>query len=191
VRVLAAWDEAYFSGLDPRILEALDADAREKAALIPQMSSQEIVETATNGLLIEGGPALELVRLTPQYHCRPMNLVDMYGTSEMTLFYPVETPEAMSGGIPQRLLRMGDAISDANRLKILGYLKPGPRTFTEIVGLTGLYKSTVHYHLVILRAAGLLTVHMLGHEVQKYSLRPKAVDLLASTMKSFLEAEKE
>jgi DNA-binding transcriptional ArsR family regulator len=190
VKVLKALNDCYFSSVDPRILEALKADAEQKARLVSGLPGREIVELATNGLQVDDTPGLDSVRITPQYHCRPMNLIDIYGTNEMVYFYPVETPEDLSDGIPQRLLRMGDAISDASRLKILRFLKSGPHTFTEIVGFTGLYKSTVHYHLVILRAAGLLTIHMSGYEADNYSLRPKAIDMLASTMRSFLGVEK-
>ena len=190
VKVLRAWNDCYFNTVDPRILEALETDAEQKALLASRLPGQEVVELATNGLQVDDAPGMDTVRLTPQYHCRPMNLIDIYGTNETVYFYPVETPEELSDGIPQRLLRMGDAISDASRLKILRFLKSGPHTFTEIVSVAGLYKSTVHYHLVILRAAGLLNIHVSGHEADRYSLRPKAIDMLASTMKSFLGVEK-
>ena len=190
VTVLRAWNDSYFASLDPRILGALRADAGQKESHAARASGQEVVEAATNGLWVESTPSLHAIRLTPQFHCRPMNLIEVHGTNEMVYFYPVELPEELSGGTPQRLLRMGSAISDPSRLKILGFLKSGPHTFTEIVGFTGMYKSTVHYHLVLLRAAGLLTVHMSGPEVVKYSLRPQASDILASAAKSFLEVER-
>ncbi len=190
VTVLEAWNSNYFTGVDPTILKALGADAEERRLLATRVSAQQVVEEATNGILVENTPGLDSIILTPQFHCRPLNVIDMRSTNAMVFFYPVDLPEELSDGIPQRLMRMGSALSDPTRLKILGFLKSGPHTFTEITGFLGMYKSTVHYHLVILRAAGLLSVHMSGPEVVKYSLRPQAAGILASAAKSFLEVER-
>jgi len=188
--MLEAWNSGYFAHLDARILDALKADAEEKRSLAARVPAQQVIEEATNGLLAESTLRLEFVTLTPQFHYRPLNVIDVCGTNAMVYFYPIELPDSLSCGVPQRLLRMGNAISDPTRLKILGFLKSGPHTFTEITRFLGMYKSTVHYHLVILRSAGLLSLHMSGAEIVKFSLRPQAAAILASAAKSFLEVER-
>ncbi|MNP40074.1 Bacterial regulatory protein, arsR family [compost metagenome] len=52
-------------------------------------------------------------------------------------------------------------------------------TFTEIVREIGLSKSTIHYHLIALRAAGLVIVHYYSKSTEskniEYSLRLEAL----------------
>ena len=56
----------------------------------------------------------------------------------------------------------------------------------EVVALTGLSKSTVNYHMVALRAAGLVRVLDTGERSTTYTLRPEAIDLLRDDLRSYL-----
>jgi len=93
-------------------------------------------------------------------------------------------PTAVTG--PARTER--SALSDESRLRILRFLASGSRDFTEIVRFSGLAKSTVHHHLVILRAAGLVRVLVRhsGDSAETYELRPYAIDTLGEQLRAFL-----
>ena len=57
-----------------------------------------------------------------------------------------------------------------------------------MVQFSGLAKSTVHHHLVVLRSAGLVRVHAYqgGGLTDTYSLRPHALDDLDRRLRAFL-----
>ncbi len=90
------------------------------------------------------------------------------------------------GTPPPALLRLTHALSDESRLRILRYLAAGERSFTEVVREIGLAKSTVHHHLVALRAAGLVRVRHDAANAVGYGLRADALDDLDARLTSFL-----
>jgi DNA-binding transcriptional ArsR family regulator len=186
VRLLEAWDEQYFRLVDPAILRGLAADAAAKRALVGAMAPDALVEAATCGVHFVPQPGPELVLLVPQYHFRPWNVFqDCRGLR--VIQYPADALPAVPGEPPPGLLRLTRALSDESRLRILRFLATGPRSFTDVVQFMGLAKSTVHHHMVVLRAAGLVRVHDTGEKVtSSYSLRPGAVDRLRDMLHAYL-----
>src|ERR671937_1698254 len=176
VRLLVAWHEQYFRLVDPAILSGLAADAAAKQALVGTMAPEALVEAATCGVHFMPRPGPELVLLVPQYHFRPWNVFDDYRGLRV-IQYPADDLPPVPGEPPPGLLRLTRALSDESRLRILRFLATGPRSFTDVVQFMGLAKSTVHHHMVVLRAAGLVRVHDSGEKATTaYSLRPGAVD---------------
>jgi DNA-binding transcriptional ArsR family regulator len=153
------------------------------------MAPEALVETATCGVHFMPRSGPELVLLVPQYHYRPWNLYDSY--RGMRLFeYPAEALPAVPGEPPPGLLRLTGALSDESRLRILHFLAAGPRSFSDVVQVMGLAKSTVHHHMVVLRAAGLVRVYDSGEKAAtSYSLRPGAVDQLRDMLHAYLPQE--
>jgi DNA-binding transcriptional ArsR family regulator len=189
VRLLEAWDEQYFRLVDPAILSGLAADAAAKQALVGTMAPEALVETATYGVhyMPQLGP--ELVVLVPQHHYRPWNVFQDYQGLRV-IQYPADALPAVPGEPPPGLLRLTRALSDESRLRILRFLATGPRSFTDVVQFMGLAKSTVHHHMVVLRAAGLVRVHDSGEKATtSYSLRPGAVDQLRDMLHAYLPQE--
>jgi DNA-binding transcriptional ArsR family regulator len=189
VRLLEAWDEQYFRLVDPAILSGLAADAAAKQALVGTMAPEALVETATYGVhyMPQLGP--ELVVLVPQHHYRPWNVFQDYQGLRV-IQYPADALPAVPGEPPPGLLRLTRALSDESRLRIVRFLATGPRSFTDVVQFMGLAKSTVHHHMVVLRAAGLVRVHDSGEKATtSYSLRPGAVDQLRDMLHAYLPQE--
>jgi DNA-binding transcriptional ArsR family regulator len=131
---------------------------------------------------------LERVLLVPQHHCRPINLYEHF--KNMYVYgYPVDVFPVEPGAPPQALTRLTAALADSSRLRILRFLAGAPRTFTEVRKETGLAKSTVHHHLVTLRAAGLIRVQDLADGSARYSLRPAALNLLGARLGAYIEED--
>lgn len=182
---LSAWNEQYFRHLDPAILEGLEADADSKRALARLTTPDDLIEIATNGVSLLKSDGVEVVLLVPQYHYRPWNLyADFRGTRFYQ--YPADALPTPPGEPPPDLVRAARALSDPSRLRILRHLGEGPRSFTELVQLTGLSKSTVHHHTVILRAARLIRVIDAGAGPDTYTLRTDLVDELSSRFSTYL-----
>lgn len=186
--VLATWNERYFRGIDPAILSGLQADAAAKRELATTMPANALVELATGGIDYAPVQPPREVLLVPHYHYRPWNLNDKYRDLRVFI-YPCDALPAAPGDPPRALMRLTAALSDESRLRILRHLAAGQRSFTEIVGLVGLSKSTVHHHLVVLRAAGLTRVHDRDDGSIVYSLRVHSIDDLGTRLKAFLGTE--
>jgi DNA-binding transcriptional ArsR family regulator len=185
VGLLAAWDTQYFSTVDRAILDGLAASAAEHRKALAERQPEQVVEAATNGLIIPPEPDLETVLLVPQYHYRPWNVRAFYRSLRL-IEYPVDALPAQDGEVPLRLLRLTRALADESRLRILRFLSEGEASFTDLVRLTGLSKSTVHHHLVALRAAGLVLVRDPGDKYTTYMLRPDAVEEMSNGLRAYL-----
>jgi len=185
LHLLAAWDEQYFGQVDPAILAGLRADAAAKTALIAGMAPDDLVEMASNGVQIAPDLAPEVVLLVPQYHYRPWNLFSYY-RNLVLLAYPADALPLAAGEPSTGLLRLTRALSDPSRLRILRLLSDDRRSFTQLVTMTGLAKSTVHHHMVALRAAGLVRVNDVGGKTVTYQLRPDAADDLGNRLRAYL-----
>jgi len=186
IELLRTWNEHYFRTVDPAILAGLAAEAEARRSELPPASPVAYVETVTRGVYVEPASELRTVLLVPQYHFRPLNLYEDY--RDLTVFiYPAEALPPESGQAPPPLLRAARALADESRLRILRFLAGGVRSFTDIAGHTKLSKSTVHHHMVTLRAAGMVRVyHNRGGAADRYGLRPGAVDMLRDGITEFL-----
>lgn len=183
VEILRAWHEQYFKGSEARMAGGLAAEATERRARVATMGALESVEEATGGIYLTD-PAIDRVVLVPQFHYRPWNVHGHYG-STMIYLYPADIQPAGPGEVPPALMRLTRALSDENRLRILQFIASGPRSFTEVARFARLAKSTVHHHLVALRASGLVRVHMTG-DADYYSLRPGALEELGRRLGDYL-----
>ncbi len=188
--ILKQWDDEYFRHVDAAILDGLAAEAARTGALIETMEPLALVEQATNGIYFVPEPRPDVVLLIPQYHYRPWNVFSIYRTVR-AIQYPVDAVPPATGEIPPGLLRLTRALADDSRLRMLRFLAAGPQSFSSVVQFSGLAKSTVHHHLVVLRAAGLVRVYAYqgGGTADAYDLRPHALDELDRRLRAFLTAE--
>lgn len=186
VALLQEWNRCYYSRLDPAIGEGLAREAESRRGLLRCHPPDLQVEEATGGLVLEPGLGLERVVLVPQHHMRPFNLNAEMGSTRLIL-YPADVAPADPDALSPGLRRLTSALSEESRLRILRFLAAGPRTFTEIVEACGLAKSTVHHHMVILRSAGLVRVHMSASGTDRYSLRSGALSELGTRLAAYIE----
>lgn len=185
VAVLEAWDAEYFRSVDPAILTALAAEAAARRAAACTAPPLDTVESATVGMRLDDRPELQQVLLIPQYHCAPINMYsDVQGL--LIIHYPIEMAPASPDAPPSMLLRQARALADASRLRFLRRLATAAYSFTDLVSLSGLAKSTVHHHLTILRSAGLLRVYPLPGGGVRYALRPGAPADLGRRLDAYL-----
>ncbi len=188
--LLQVWDAQYFHAANKAILDGLAADAVAKRALLTVVAPDALAEAATGGVYLAPIADVDVVVLVPQYHYRPWNLYGLHGRVRLNL-YPADALPPAPGAPPPSLLRLTRALADESRLRILRFLATTPRGFTDVVRDSGLAKSTVHHHLVALRAAGLVRVHDDGNGPVTYSLRPRALQELGERLGSYLGHESE
>src|SRR5206468_3812303 len=150
-------------------------------------------EVATSGVHYIPEPLPAMILLVPQWHYRPWNTFSSFHAMRL-IRYPVDALPPGPREPPSSLLRLTRVLSDESRLRILRFLAGGPRTFTDLVRLTGLSKSTVNHHMMTLRAAGLVRVTERGSEDKTqrkttYELRLRALDDLSGRLRGYLTEE--
>jgi DNA-binding transcriptional ArsR family regulator len=186
--LLGVWNSAYFRHVDPAILHGLREQASLLRARIPRSKPGELVESVTNGLVVEAAADLHNVVLVPQYHHRPYN-TDVGIHDGLIILYPCDAavvpPEDEP---PARLMRLTHALGDESRLRMLRFLARTPSSsLTEVARFAGLSQPTVHHHLTQLRAAGLVRILFSASGPSRYSLRPHALEQLAEQLGAYLE----
>lgn len=187
--LLGLWLEHYWSGVDGRIatgLAAAHAALRERIAAGGGMA---LVEEVSGGVTIKPDASFDHVVLIPQYHARPWNIYGLIGRTVLQ-YYPVEALPPAAGQPSPRLVRMLRALNEPKRLEMLRLIDGRSRTMTEIAAAVGLTKATVHYHLVLLRAAGLVRVEttLTRTPGDSYLLRRSAIDDLPREIAAYLDA---
>lgn len=105
---------------------------------------------------------------------------------------PIET---IDPALSEELLQFFKALSDANRLKIVGLLAQRPHSVEELAGLLSLSVSTTSHHLGRLSKAGLVTARSEGHyyfySLQTEVLREMSQRLLHTENLPMPKAEEE
>jgi DNA-binding transcriptional ArsR family regulator len=182
---------SYFSSIYPAIVTGLSREADALRARLRTAPARVIVEQVTHGMWLEPTPDLRHVVLVPQYHCRPFN---DYGEVRhgLILLYPCDALAPLPGQPPTGLLRLTRGLADESRLRILRFLgADDPRTLTEVARFAHLSQPTVHYHLALLRAAGLVRVHFSLSGPSRYGLSPHALGALAAQLGTYLTPDQE
>lgn len=183
VDLLTRWDQAYFCHVEPGLLDRLAgaADALNEAA-VHQADPAALVEEATRGIYVAPDAEIDVIRLVPQFHKRPLTL-QVAGRRSLTFYVPAPDPAGAPGEPGPDLLRQVRALADESRLRLLHDLAGGPRTFMELVARSGLTKGTVHRHIWTLRFAGLVRAN---YADGRLSLRPGAFERVASLLGDFV-----
>lgn len=182
---LKTWNDLYFKQLDPLLFEQLQKKQEEVQRLIEKQDPHKVVNEVTKGLFLEN-PSDDLeVILIPQYHARP---IVMFHCQEKTHTYQFSAEEIVGvyESLPPILFRVQRALSDESRLQILKFIETGPQTFKTIHQFIGLAKSTVHHHLIALRAAGLVNIHVVQGKQDYYTFREQGLSEMEGRLLTYI-----
>ena len=164
-------------------------DAEAKGALLPTTSVERMVEIATNGVNHSVPGYVARLVLAPSVVVRPWSLLIGYGDTYV-LCHPVadEFLDQQADAPPQLLVKAHRALGDERRLRILHRLALHEESLQDLAAYFGVAKSTLHHHIGILRAAGLVRVTVDAESGQTmYGLRRTALDEAARLMELYLE----
>ncbi len=95
-----------------------------------------------------------------------------------------ESLEGNEGAPPARLLRLLKALSDERRLRILRALTKSSATLQELSEQFGVPKTSLHYHLAVLRTTKLIRVS--ADPSRLYSLRRDVLPEVGLILERFL-----
>ncbi|QQE73987.1 winged helix-turn-helix transcriptional regulator [Brevibacillus composti] len=177
ISVFTQWYTKYYKDQELKIQKLLSQERDRFDDCLSNLGPQKTIEMFCNGLAIEEHEELKEVVLVPVYHTKPVNVVFDDYKGFLIILYPVEAPEENDLFPPDRLMRMTRALADEKRLRILKILSSGNRSFTDLVEVMELSKSNLHYHLSLLRTAGLISIHHVPFTNQdKYGIRAGVFD---------------
>ncbi|HEY4411400.1 MAG TPA: winged helix-turn-helix domain-containing protein [Gaiellaceae bacterium] len=151
-RVLAVLERYRDELLDSAVVAELERDAATRRT--SRLSPLELIANAAPGYHYVPEPELPDVVLVPHRVASPWLLLCQHERARI-ICYPVPSPEEVG----DRLVALGRALGDAQRVRMLLRLTQGDATLAELAETTQLAKSTAHHHLAQLRAAGLVEMH--------------------------------
>lgn len=183
---LGMWYDQYFHRVAPKITAELENSAEAGQALAQecQQRPQELIKELTQSLIWEADAVTE-VTMIPQAHLSPWP-VYLIGGDHGVIFYPVSAASLPREELPAHIERILKALADPSRILLLRLVGSRIVRFTDLVKESGLAKSTVHHHLVTLRSAGLLWLHVSDDSTARFSIRWDAVKSLSTQLEEML-----
>jgi DNA-binding transcriptional ArsR family regulator len=158
VAVLRRFADEAFAPQEREVMDSLAADARAKRALAASLGPEALISVATAGYVYEPEPEFGRVVLVPQLAAAPWLLLCQHREARIICYAADQAKGDAEEALGERALRLGRALSDERRIRILRRLVAGEATLAELVDAADLAKSTAHHHLAQLRAAGLVTL---------------------------------
>ena len=174
VAALRLFAKEVFAPHEAVVVSLLEQDARAQRALTESLPPEAAIAATTRGYVYEPEPELPRVVLVPHLAARPWLLLCQHGDARIICYAAQEEPQDAEADLVARALRVGRALGDERRLRMLRRLAAGEATLAELAEAGGVGKPTAHHHLGALRAAALVTLRGNARGYW-YSLRPQGV----------------
>jgi DNA-binding transcriptional ArsR family regulator len=177
------WHEVVLRQDEQATARVLRQSARAARALAARLSPEDVIDTATRGIRYAREAGIRRILLVPHLVSRPWTIFTETGNTKIVCY---GVAEAHVGGDapPNPLVAAYKALGDETRLRILRRLADGPASLHELTELTGLAKSTVHGHLLVLRTGGLVIADVA--KKTGYRLRRETLAESAALLDSYL-----
>jgi DNA-binding transcriptional ArsR family regulator len=183
--IMRSVQDAGFKTYESEFRPFIESDFAAKKAMSHRLSPQRLVEIASNGISIEDRDADTPILLMPSMVARPWVVLSespnvyimAYPVSDRTLASDPDSP-------PAWLVKLHKALGDEKRLKILRRLAQADASLVELTAELDIPKSTLHHHMMLLRAAGLIRVHV-GDD-KRYSLRDETLPEAATYLNHYI-----
>jgi DNA-binding transcriptional ArsR family regulator len=188
LEALGRWHQESFAAREAGLVELLAADAQATTELAATVPPARLIELVCGGFAYEPEPECPRVLLVPHLAARPWLLLCQHRDTRIICHPARHQSSDQRAATAEGLLRLGRALGDEQRQRILAALAGGARLeLEELAGAVGLSRSTVHHHLALLRAAGL--VRLAGNARRyRYGLRREAVAEATALLASLLTA---
>ena len=185
VRTMSGFQKDVFATHEESFRKQLESDYTAKSSMASQVSPERLIEIATSGITVSDETVSRPIVLMPTMVARPWVVIspgadfDVYGYSVADECLDLD-PDAP----PPWIVKVFKALGDERRLRILRSLADGDASLAELAKDADIAKSTMHHHLMLLRAAGLVNVEV-GHD-KKYSLRETTPTEAASVLSHYM-----
>ena len=185
VGILSSFQDEVFAPYEKEFRHNLESDFESKRAMTRRLSPERVIEIATSGITLSGEHTSSPIVLMPSMVARPWVVVSAgpdfnvyaYSVSDENLDMDPDAP-------PPWLVKTYKALGDERRLRILRRLGDSDASLAELAKDSDIAKSTLHHHLMLLRAAGLIGVHI--GDTKRYSLRRDTMSEAAASLEYYL-----
>ncbi len=185
VGILSAFQAEAFEKHEKAFRPNIEADYQAKKKLARRLSASRVIEIATNGIALADDHTHLPIYLLPNMITRPW-VVTATTPDVFLIGYPVSDDciDADPDAPPSWLVKLHKALGDERRLRILRTLNAGDASLADLAKDADIAKSTLHHHLMLLRAAGLVRIEV-GHE-KRYSLREDSLPEAAAYLNHYI-----
>ena len=180
------WNETVLEPEARRTAGLLKRSAVTARALADRLPGEDVIDMATRGIRYLPEPGIRRVLLVPHVVSRPWSIFTEAGDTKIVC-YGLLDAHVSGDAPPDPLVAAYKALGDETRLRLLRRLADGPATLHELTELTGLAKSTVHGHLLVLRTGGLVVADV--SKKTGYRLRRETLAESAALLDSYLGTE--
>ena len=150
---------------EPQAVALLERNAEKTKRLLEGFGDADaVIRRLTFGAEYQPEPGISRVLLIPTLVHRPWTLIDSHGHTKL-FCYPARLENELTAP-DETLIAIYRALGEGTRLRILRRLAAGTATVGRISEELDLAKSTVHEHLLSLRAAGLVRLVAGGFDLQ-------------------------
>jgi DNA-binding transcriptional ArsR family regulator len=185
VDVLRRYAEEQLVPREAEVVRLLEENARAQRRLAATLGAEALISAATGGYVYEAEPEFARVVLVPHLAAAPWLLLCQHRDARIICYAVEGTAREAEAELGERALRLGRALSDERRIRIVRRLASGEATLGELAEASGLAKSTAHHHLAHLRAAGLVTLRG-NARGYRYALRPEGLGEARSVLGELL-----
>jgi DNA-binding transcriptional ArsR family regulator len=185
IGILSSFQNEVFAAHEKEFRQNLESDFESKRAMARRLAPERVIEIATSGITLSGEHTSRPIVLMPSMVARPWVVVSAgpdfnvyaYSVSDENLDMDPDAP-------PPWLVKAYKALGDERRLRILRKLGDSDASLAELAKDSDIAKSTLHHHLMLLRAAGLVGVHI--GDTKRYSLRHDTMIEAAASLEYYL-----
>lgn len=190
VRTISAAQSDAFRPLEKQFRKHVEADFHAKQMMATQVSPERLIEIATSGHSYSDDATSRPIVLMPTMIAKPWTVV-CESSEFLVLGYPVadESIELDPAAPAPWLVKVHKALGDERRLRILRKLAETDASLAELSADADIAKSTMHHHLTLLRAAGLVT--LTSGKDKRYSLRTETLSETASILHQYIHPSNE
>ena len=183
--ILTSFQNEVFAPHEKEFRHNLEADFESKRAMTRRLSPERVIEIATSGITLSGEHTARPIVLMPSMIARPWVVMSAgpdfnvyaYSVSDENIDIDPDAP-------PPWLMKVYKALGDDRRVRILRKLAESEASLAELTKDSDVAKSTLHHHLMLLRAAGLIGVHF--GDTKRYSLRRDTITEAAASLDYYL-----
>ena len=175
IDAIRSWHTLVFATQETHISPAVTREATRLERKRAETAVEELFSSVIRGIAYDIPAAIERLVLVPSLVIMP-TIFHFTVDDTITYCYPIKDTERTAEDEQQlEMMRLFDALADKTRLKILRLLTQRQMYLTELAEHLDLTKATTRHHMIRLRAAKLVTVHMSDH-LSYYSLRRETLD---------------
>lgn len=187
--MLRALHETVLSPTEATIAAVQERDAAGVRELAVTTGPETLIGVLAPGITYVPEVGQTEVVLVPDTIVRP-SVVVLDHRASLIVCYPATADRRLPDAPPERLLALGKAIADETRLRVMRILHDGPLTGTELAERLGVPRTSLHYHLGLLRAAGLVEISVDDARYGRLRLRDEALGDVGRLLAAFVLDER-